>query len=279
MENEIWKDIVGYEDMYQVSNMGRVRRLFKHGSEKILAYKMQGNRQTVRLRKKSVYGQDYWCMIVANLVAEAFIPKDKPWQDYVEHIDGNTRNDCVDNLKWSDKTNKEICAEYSRIANLKCKNHVKIKDGIAYVEMNNTKRIMICNVEDWERNKNHTWNEHFGYAKTNSHKKEIAFHSLVKKCPKGYVIDHINRNRLDNRRVNLRITTQYVNLLNRGASILSETGLKGVYKDKNRYRAEITVKGKRIYLGSGATPEEAYEIRLKAEEIYHKPIIENETLV
>ena len=277
MENEIWKDIKGYGENYQVSNIGRVRKVTEDGKIKILAYKMQANRQTVRLRKKQDK-RDYWCVIVAKLVADAFIPKDAEWQDYVEHIDGNNKNDVVWNLRWSKKTNKEICAEYSRIANLKCKNHVEIKDGIAYVELNNTKRIMMCNVEDWERNKNHTWNERYGYAKTITNKKEIAFHSMVKKCPEGYVIDHINRNRFDNRRDNLRITTQYVNSLNRTVSQLSSTGVKGVYKEKNKYRTEITIKGKKLYLGTYDTLEKAKQVRLQAEQKYYDPIIEKETL-
>lgn len=278
MENEIWKDIVGYEGMYQVSNLGRVRRLFKHGTTKLLAYKMQGNRQTVRLRKKSVNGIDYWCKIVANLVAEAFIPKDEEWQDYVEHIDKNERNNKVSNLKWANTTNKEICASYSRIANLKAKNKVEYKDDLVYVELHNTKRIMICDKDVWEKHKNHTWNEHMSYAKTVIRKKEIPFHRLVLDCPDGYVIDHINRNRLDNRRSNLRVTTQYVNTLNRNVSTISGTGIKGVYKEGNKYRVEITVKRKRMYLGAYYTLEEAIKVRNEAEEKYHSPIIEEETL-
>lgn len=277
MENEIWKDIVGYGENYQVSNMGRVRKVPEDGNMKILAYKMQYNRQTVRLRKKQEE-RDYWCVIVANLVANAFIPKDAEWQDYVEHIDGNTRNDRVDNLKWSDKTNKEICLEYSRKANLKGKNRVEIKNGLAYVELNNTKRIMICEADVWEKNKEYTWYEHYGYAKTRKKKKDVPFHSVVLNCPDGYVIDHINRDRFDNRRENLRVTTQYVNSLNRGANINSVTGVKGVYKEGNKYRAEITVKKKTKYLGAYYTLEEAKKVREEAEKKYYEPIIEQETL-
>ena len=38
MLDEIWKDIENYENMYQVSNIGRVRRIYKNGNIKILGY-------------------------------------------------------------------------------------------------------------------------------------------------------------------------------------------------------------------------------------------------
>lgn len=275
---EEWKDVYGYGCDYQVSNYGRVKRIFKHGSEKILAYKMQGNRQTVRLQKKD-NNKDYWHVLVANLVAKAFIPKDTEWQDYVEHIDGDTRNNKVENLKWSEKTNKEVTAEYSRVANLKGKNEYRIDGDLAYVKLHNTGREMICDADIWMKYKHRTWNEHSGYAKTNIHKKEYAFHQFVKECPEGYVTDHINRNRFDNRAVNLRITTQYVNTLNRNANYNSSTKVKGVFKEGNGYRADIKVKKKRIYLGHFRTIEEAKQARIEAEEKYYKPIIEKETLL
>lgn len=277
MENEVWKDIEGYGENYQVSSWGRVRRIFKNGAIKILAYKMQGKRQTVRLRKKDKE-HDYLCVVVANLVAQAFIPKEHEWQDYVEHIDGNAKNNHVENLKWSNKTNEEIKKEYSRIANLKGKNKYYIKDGIAHVELHNTKKEMICDADIWMKYKDRTWNEHCGYAKTNINRKEIPFHRLVKPCPEGYVIDHINRDRFDNRAINLRVTTQYVNMLNRSVSRLNRLKEKGVYKDGNYYRADITINKKRIYLGNYKTFEEAVKARKEAEEKYHNPTIEKETL-
>lgn len=279
MKNEIWKDVKGYGKAYQVSNYGRVKRVFKQGSFKILEYKMQGNRQTVRLRKEKENGKaDYWYVIVANLVAEAFIPKEHEWQDYVEHIDGNTKNDVLSNLKWSDRTNKEIKNEYSYVANLQGKNKYIIKNDLAYVELSNTKQVMVCDADIWKEQKHRTWWEHSGYAKTHIMGKEVPFHSIVKKCPEGYVIDHINRNRFDNRSENLRVTTKYVNSINKSASPLSSTGIKGVYKDKYGYKVDISVKKKRIYLGTFKNIDDAIKARKNAELKYHNSIIEKETL-
>lgn len=72
-------------------------------------------------------------------------------------------------------------------------------------------------------------------------------------------IDHINGDRLDNRRENLRVCTASQNSMNRGAQANNSSGYKGVIFDKNRvkWRAEICHGGKRLYLGRYNTAEEA----------------------
>ena len=105
MENEIWKDIDGYEGLYQVSNYGRVMRLpswvrATHGSRQyrpggILKYKESRGYNAVALNKdgKAVYKR------VARLVASAFIPNPDNLPQ-VNHKDCSTRNDHCDNLEW-----------------------------------------------------------------------------------------------------------------------------------------------------------------------------------
>ena len=92
---EIWKDIKGYEGLYQVSNLGNVRshhsgewRLLTNvinssGYKQYLLYK-DGKRKNMRGNR---------------LVAEAFItnPDNLP---FVNHKDENPSNDCVENLEW-----------------------------------------------------------------------------------------------------------------------------------------------------------------------------------
>lgn len=69
------------------------------------------------------------------------------------------------------------------------------------------------------------------------------------------VLDHINGDSLDNRRENLRCVTLSQNGHNRGSQCNSKTGIKGVWFDKkvNKYAAEITVDGKKHWLGHFAT--------------------------
>lgn len=97
---EIWKDIEGYENLYQISNMGRVRSL-RYGKSKILKNNVnKGGYCTVRLIKNQTYKTFY----VHRLVATHFIPNpdNKPHIDHINTI----RIDCaVSNLRWV--TNKE----------------------------------------------------------------------------------------------------------------------------------------------------------------------------
>ena len=106
IENEIWKDIPGYEGYYQVSNYGNFRSL-----NRIIKYKNNGlriypgktllveptkdNYRRIVLMKEGVKIR-YMCH---RLVALAFIPnpENKP---NINHIDGNKSNNVVSNLEW-----------------------------------------------------------------------------------------------------------------------------------------------------------------------------------
>jgi hypothetical protein len=97
---EIWKDIKGYEGLYQVSNMGRVKSM-KWNKERIL--KVITNRKgysQVHLSKNGLQIK----LLIHRLVAEAFIlnPHNLP---NVLHGDDNPANNCVENLRWG--TQKE----------------------------------------------------------------------------------------------------------------------------------------------------------------------------
>jgi len=80
--------------------------------------------------------------------------------------------------------------------------------------------------EDFSKVFRYNWRQTGGYATTRHKGKQILLHHLVAGRHEGYVVDHINRNRLDNQKANLRHVTQQQNSLNRLHK--NKTGFRGV---------------------------------------------------
>jgi hypothetical protein len=97
-------------------------------------------------------------------------------------------------------------------------------------------------------------------------------HRFILEFPDG-LVDHKFHNGLDNRKSQLRVTTNSKNVHNRrGAALGSRSGILGVHRDnrpKNRrhpWVSQITISGKKRCLGCFATPEEAKAVYDKAKE-------------
>lgn len=99
MSREIWKDVEGYESLYQVSNKGRVKSLPRRGTfsrPTIRAATYDSGRYLqVCLCKNSVQ-RTYK---VHKLVARAFIPNPLGYKE-INHKDEDKTNNCVENLEW-----------------------------------------------------------------------------------------------------------------------------------------------------------------------------------
>lgn len=135
---------------------------------------------------------------------------------------------------------------------------------------------MLCDLEDWEALKGFTWiKSPHGYAVTHNSKRNMRFHVEVKGKRDGYVIDHIDQNKLNNQRSNLRFLTKAGNAINSKLSKNNTSGVKGVVRFRNKWHAQIMVNGKHIHLGYYDKKEDAIEARRKGEEKYFKPLLEN----
>jgi hypothetical protein len=82
-------------------------------------------------------------------------------------------------------------------------------------------------------------------------------HRVVTAAPDGLVVDHINGDTTDNRRENLRVCTNAENLRNRRIHKNNKAGIKGVYRDRNKFRAQISFERRQIHIGTFDTAEEA----------------------
>ena len=107
------------------------------------------------------------------------------------------------------------------------------------------------------------------YVQKRVKRKTISLHRYIMNNPDG-VVDHINHNTLDNRKENLRVTSNANNLRNGTLRNNNKTGIKGVHFDKsrNKYHASIKVNYKSIYLGRYDSLEEAEKARKNAEMKY-----------
>jgi len=149
-------------------------------------------------------------------------------------------------------------------------NRLKLENGkiYNYRKINHTSKKM-----DWCKV---SFRVNSGYLKcdltNNKKKKNVFFHRLIYLFynpdfdilnPK-IILDHIDRDKLNNSIDNLRIATKQENSFN--------TDAKGCCfdKSKNKWKCRIMVSGKVIYLGYYLTEEEAHEAYLKAKKIYHK---------
>ena len=141
---QIWKDIKGFEGLYQISNYGEVKSLMfingviKKPREKFLFKSTRSGYYVVNLCKngKRISKQ------IHRLVAEAFIPN-PDGKKIVNHKDYNRKNNYVENLEWvTQKENVMWSAERMKKPRKVIRTNTKMRN-IIYRKSNNTYRVII----------------------------------------------------------------------------------------------------------------------------------------
>lgn len=108
MLNEEWRDVGGYESLYQISNLGRVKSLSRVCRSPFGVTGLRVVRE--RIRKVSLNSDGYPLVrlskegrtelfLIHRLVAAAFLKK-APGKDWVNHKDLDKTNNCATNLEW-----------------------------------------------------------------------------------------------------------------------------------------------------------------------------------
>lgn len=163
-------------------------------------------------------------------------------------------------------------------------NQIEFIDNTCIVSCNNVNMKFIIDKDDYELIKDFTWGAYKQretsdyYIKTDmvidGVRKKIKLHRFLMNCKlnDGKIIDHINGNTMDNRRINLRFSTKNGNQRNSKPQSNSKSGIAGVgfHKASGKYRARIVVDNKEKYLGVFETLEQAIQVRKDAEKKYFK---------
>jgi len=121
----------------------------------------------------------------------------------------------------------------------------------------------IVDDEDYEYLNQWKWSAKYDKAgyfyamRKDEKRKSINMARLIMNPPKGKLIHHINHNTLDNRKQNLQIVTHRQNL--QSLKVKKTSKFPGVYWDKkgNKWKANISINNKMVYLGSFTDEREA----------------------
>lgn len=289
LEGEVWKDIQGYEGLYQVSNMGRVkscmrilktRNRFKSHApnkpERLMSQEKYGTYKYsyVNLTKKSVTKKiQTYAMVATHFVANP------ECLDLVKHIDGNIENNRACNLQWYSSKLEDLPGEewrevkgyegFYHVSNLgrikKLKRDVYTKNGNFFRK--DPEKLNKIHVNRKRGNYYTTDLVVKGQRRTFQIHRLLAINFIPNPDNKKYV-NHIDHNPMNNSLENLEWVNQMENSCHAQKRIKSTSKYIGVGWDKyaGKWKCQIYHNKKSIHIGSFASEEEAYEARKRFEQ-------------
>lgn len=142
--------------------------------------------------------------------------------------------------------------------------------GICYLA--DTELKVFFDLEDYNLIKNILWKtDECGYARGYDVKTKrlVRMHKIITHTDENTIIDHINRDKLDNRKENFRYATKSENRINSKTRTNNTSGIQGVRYEEGKWRVRISVNGKYIHIGMFNDFEEAVKARLMAEKKYY----------
>lgn len=131
-------------------------------------------------------------------------------------------------------------------------------------------QTITADAEDYEKISKYSWAiSKTGYAVARINKRTVKMHRYILDCTTDDVVDHINNNRLDNRKNNLRICSRADNCKNHSGWKTTKSGHVGITSTPyGKFNASITVNRNRIHVGNYDTIKEAVAARQEAESRY-----------
>jgi len=148
---------------------------------------------------------------------------------------------------------------------------IVIDGDVAYVPLSSGK-VAIIDASDAETVGGFNWwameskKTKTFYAARTCNRKKIYLHRFIMDAREGELVDHWNRNGLDNRRKNLRVCTVTDNAANAKVRSDNSSGFKGVRRQGAKWLAYIRCEGRQVSIGRYETPEEAakaYDVTAK----------------
>ncbi len=148
---------------------------------------------------------------------------------------------------------------------------ILITEGVLimqFIPLGNSGFCTLVDDEDYNNLVQYHWFLHFvGYASRKGFKDgkhyNLYLHRYLTGVSKGVQVDHINQDKLDNRKCNLRICTKAQNSIHHKLYVNNKSGFHGVHAHQGKWCAHIKKDQKTVYIGIFDTKEEAAHARDK----------------